>query len=273
MEAYAEAEKVLRAAVEIEPGYARAWDNLAAALGAQAKLAEAMDACREAVKLRPDYPEAHFKMGLIHFARKEWDAAEQELEKGKASSASKGDCEVLLALAYGRLDKGEEANAAVERAAEAQPRSELLWMAWNDLGLARLTENDSEGAARAFQAALECAPDETGAWINLGICRHRSGEKEAARAAFQRAVELDPSAGEGWHNLGTVCVELNDLPAAVSAFRQETVCAPDNVRAWHDLGVALKKMDQMDAARDAFARAESLEPAAQKAAADEPSRA
>ena len=259
MEAYPEAEKVLRDAVKIEPGYARAWDNLAAALGAQEKLEEAMDASREAVRLRPDYSEAHFKMGLIHFARREWDAAAQELEKGRASSALRGDCEALLALAYCRQDKIEAAQTAVHRAAEIRPRSELLWMAWNDLGLAQMAGDDSEAAARAFQAASECAPSEPGAWINLGLCRHRSDEKDAARTAFQRAVELDPSVEEGWHNLGTVCVELNDLPAAVSAFRQETTHAPDNVRAWHDLGVALKKMGQGDAAGEAFARAESLD--------------
>jgi cytochrome c-type biogenesis protein CcmH/NrfG len=36
------------------PDYARAWDNLAASLGAQDKLDEALTACKRAVELRPE---------------------------------------------------------------------------------------------------------------------------------------------------------------------------------------------------------------------------
>ena len=67
MQQYALAESALRYATLAAPEYARAWDNLAAALGAQDKLDEALDACQHAIELRPDYPEAHFKMGRDPF--------------------------------------------------------------------------------------------------------------------------------------------------------------------------------------------------------------
>ena len=257
MEAYGEAEKVLKIAVEADPGYARAWDNLAATLGAQDKLEEALEAARRAVVLRPDYAEAHFKMGLIHFAKQDWAQAESELKLASSTPSLRGDCDLLLALSCCREDKIEEAEAIVRRAAATEPKSEWLWMAWNDLGLARLAENDLSRAAHAFESARKEAPEEPDIWINQGVTQHRSGEKEAARRSFQKVVEINAPLANGWHNLGTVCVDLGDYVAAVKAFQRETKEAPDNVRAWHDLGVALEKLGQYDEAKQAFSRADS----------------
>ena len=50
---YPQAESALRFATMASPDYARAWDNLAAALGAQDKLDEALIACKRAVELAP----------------------------------------------------------------------------------------------------------------------------------------------------------------------------------------------------------------------------
>jgi superkiller protein 3 len=256
MEAYGEAEKVLKIAVETDPDYARAWDNLAAAFGAQEKLEEALEAANRAVALKPNNAEAHFKIGLIHFARQDWEAAETEFKLAGSAASLRGDCDLLLALICCREDKIDEAEAAVRRASATEPKSELLWMAWNDLGLARLAENDFSRAAFAFEAARKEAPEEPGVWINQGVTQHRSGEKEAARRSFEKAVELNPSLAVGWHNLGTVCADLGDYAAAVAAFQRETKEVPDNVRAWYDLGVAFEKLGRHDDAKEAFAKAE-----------------
>ena len=260
MEAYAEAAKVLEIAVEVDPNYARAWDNLAGALGAQDKLEEALEAADRAVALKPDYAEAHFKIGLIHFAEQDWEKAEVDLKRAAAAPSLRGDCDLLLALIYCQQDKMGEGEAAVRRAAAAESKSEWLWMAWNDLGLFRLSENDLGRAAFAFEESRKESPDEPSVWINLGVTQHRSGEKEAARRSFQRVVELNPLLADGWHNLGTICAELGDFSGAVTAFQREAREAPGNVRAWHDLGVALERLGRGDEARQAFARAETSAP-------------
>jgi tetratricopeptide (TPR) repeat protein len=258
MDAYAEAEKALRRATEADPTYARAWDNLAASLGAQDKLDEAMEACRRALELRPAYPEAHFKLGIIYFSKSEWEKAVEEFSRAGALPAITGYCEVFLAMIYARLQQTEAAEAAARRAVQIDPKCDLLWMAWNDLGLAWFSARDYGRAAAAYGEATLLKPDEPVAWLNLGVIYHRSGDLKAARDSYQHAVDLDESLAEGWHNLGTICAETGDLSAAVAAFRRETQCAPGNVRAWHDLGVAYEKSGQREAARDAFARTEML---------------
>lgn len=260
MQQYALAESALRYATLASPDYARAWDNLAAALGAQDKLDEALDACQHAIELRPDYPEAHFKMGVIHFSRNEFNEARRELQRAALLPhlAAFSDC--LQTMIHARLEQTEAAEAAVLRAVRTDSKCDLLWMAWNDLGLAHYAEGDFQAAAVAYGEATMIKPDEAEAWFNLGVSYHRTGDLKAARDAYQQAVDLRESMSGAWHNLGIVCGQINDQTAAMNAFRQEVVWAPTNVRAWYDLGVTLEKMGRREEAKVAFARVDSLSP-------------
>jgi tetratricopeptide (TPR) repeat protein len=258
LDAYDRAEEALRLAVEADADYARAWDNLAASLGAQDKLDEAIAACGRAIALRPDYPESHFKLGIIYFSRNELVKAIIEFQRAAVLPALTGYCDVFSAMGYARLEQTEAAEAAARSAQQTDPKCELLWMAWNDLGLAWFTEKNYERAAAAYAEATKLKPDESGAWFNLGVSYHRSGDPKAARDSYQHAVDLNGSLAEGWHNLGTVCAEMGDFSTAIAAFRRETNWAPNNMRAWFDLGVAYEKANEHEAAHKAFAKAESL---------------
>ena len=260
MQQYTLAESALRYATLASPDYARAWDNLAAALGAQDKLDEALAACQQAIELRPDYPEAHFKMGVIHFSRNEFDPARRELQRAALLPhlAAFSDC--LQAMIHARLEQTDAAEAAVLRAVRTDSKCDLLWMAWNDLGLAHYAAGDFQAAATAYGEATMIKPDEAEAWFNLGVSYHRTGDLKEARDAYQQAVDLRESMSGAWHNLGIVCGQTNDHAAAMTAFRQEVGWAPGNVRAWYDLGVTLEKMGRREEAKVAFARVDLLSP-------------
>ena len=256
MDDYERAEEALRDAVKMDPGYARAWDNFAASLGAQDKLDHALAACERALDLRPAYPEVRFKMGVIHFSRNQWPEAQEEFGRAAILPSLAAYCETFLAMIHARLGQTGAAEAAAQRATHLDPKSDLLWMAWNDLGLAWLGGKDYAQAARAYEKATELKPDESGAWFNLGASLQQSGNLTAARKAYQRAIDLKESLAEAWHNLGIICAETGDLPGAAAAFRRETTWAPANVRAWHDLGVVSEQLDLHGAAREAFAKSE-----------------
>ena len=256
MEAYAQAEEALRQAVQAHPGYARAWDNLAASMGAQGKLDEAVDACRRAVLLKPDYPEAYFKLGVIYFSRNQLEEAATEFQRAAVLPALGAYCSVFLAMVHARLAKPELADADVRRAARIDPKCDLLWMAWNDVGLSWFSEKNYQRAVEAYSEATMLKPGESAAWFNLGLSYHQVGDLKAARESYQHAVDLHGSQPGAFHNLGIICAESGDLATAVNAFQQETMMVPNNVRAWHDLGVALEKLGRHQEARVAFGRAD-----------------
>lgn len=263
MDQYAKAEEALRTSTVINPQYARAWDNLAAALGAQDKLDEALVACQSAVGLRPDYPEAYFKMGVIYFTRNELTLAATEFQRAILLPNLAAYCHCFLAMIHARLEQTDAAEAAVKRAASTDPKCDMLWMAWNDLGLLLYTSGQYQRAAVAYGEATLIKPDAPEAWFNLGISYHQSGDLKAARNAYQQAVDLRGTLAGAWHNLGIVCAQTDDYEAALTAFRREVHWDPANVRAWYDLGVTLAHLGRMEESRIAFARVDGLNHVAQ----------
>ena len=259
---YPQAESALRFATMASPEYARAWDNLAAALGAQDKLDEALIACKKAVELRPEYPEAFFKMGVIYFSRNNFHLAANEFQRAAQLPAISAYCDSFQAMIHARLEQTEEAEAAAQRAVKADPKCEMLWLAWNEIGLAWYSAENYSRSATAYGEATIIKPDEPQAWFNLGVSFHKLGDLEAARDSYQQAVDLKESYPGAWHNLGIVCAQKGDHLAAMNAFRREVNWVPDNIRAWYDLGVTLEKLDRADEARVAFHKVDLLSNAA-----------
>ena len=259
---YPQAESALRFATLASPDYGRAWDNLAAALGAQDKLDEALIACKRAVELRPEYPEAFFKMGVIYFSRGDFANASTEFSRAALHPAISAYCDCFQAMIHARLEQVEAAEAAVQRAIKADPKCDMLWMAWNEIGLAWYAEQNFSRSATAYGEATIITPDEPQAWFNLGVSFHKLGDLEAARDSYQQAVDLKESFPGAWHNLGIVCAQKGDHLAAMNAFRREVNWVPDNIRAWYDLGVTLDKLGRGDEARVAYNKVDQLSNAA-----------
>ncbi|HEV3271963.1 MAG TPA: tetratricopeptide repeat protein [Candidatus Methylacidiphilales bacterium] len=259
---YPQAESALRFATMASPEYARAWDNLAAALGAQDKLDEALIACKRAVELRPEYPESFFKMGVIYFSRNNFPLAAAEFKRAAVLPAISAYCDSFQAIIHARLEQVEEAEAAAQRAVRTDPKCDLLWMAWNEIGLAWYSAGNYSRAATAYGEATIIVPEEPQAWFNLGVSFHKLGDLDTARDAYQQAVDLKESFPGAWHNLGIVCAQKGDHQAAMNALRREVNWVPDNIRAWYDLGVTLEKLGREDEARVAFHKVDLLSNAA-----------
>lgn len=255
---YAQAETAFRHSVQSDAKYARAWDNLAAALGAQDKLSEAIGACQKAIELRPEYPESFFKLGVIYFSQNELAKAAEEFKRAAILPMLAAYSNAFLAMTYAHLEQTEAAEAALQLAIKADPKCEMIWMAWNDLGLAYYSAGDYQKSATAYGEATMIKPDEPEAWFNLGVSYHKAGDLKAARASYQQAVDLKESMAGAWHNLGIICAQMDDHGAAMSAFRREVHWAPTNVRAWYDLAVTLEKLGRHDEARIAQSKVDSL---------------
>jgi tetratricopeptide (TPR) repeat protein len=259
---YPQAESALRFATMASPEYARAWDNLAAALGAQDKLDEALIACKRAIELRPEYPEAFFKMGVIYFTRNDFPHAAAEFQRAALHPAIAAYCDSFQAIIHARLEQADAAEAAVQRAVKADPKCDLLWMAWNEIGLAWYAAENFARASTAYGEATIIVPTEPQAWFNLGVSFHQLHDLDSARDSYQHAVDLKESFPGAWHNLGIVCAEKGDHMAAMNAFRREVTWVPDNIRGWYDLGVTLKKLGREDEATVAFHKVDLLSNAA-----------
>lgn len=150
MARYEEAAASFRRAAHLDPKYAQAHFNLALSLlklgletEANASLANAADAyvitgdehlvagrlaeAEESYKglfqIDPEYPIAHFKLGLVHIAARRYDQAVASFQRVLQKHPDSADAHEGLGEAYLGLHKYTEAAAAADRATTLRPDS------------------------------------------------------------------------------------------------------------------------------------------------------
>lgn len=118
-----------------------------------------------------------------------------------------GDAELarLHGVALLRLERHDEAFAALTRARELAPRSvEVLC----NLGSAASARGNAAAAMEALEAAFAIAPQHPAVLNGLGGARQLSGDAQGARDAYAAATKAAPNYLGAWLNLAGAELEL-----------------------------------------------------------------
>ncbi len=126
----------------------------------------------------------------------------------------------------------EEAWRYVELAYEAAPNDPWTLYQRGRLLAAR---DDDEGAAAAFQEALEIELDFEDALVERAELAFRASEHEAAERYLERAVSLDPSRAEVHVLRGLNLLQLDRIEDAADAFEAAKALEPQNPTALNGL--------------------------------------
>ncbi len=212
--------------------------------------AAAISAYRNAVKIDPTIPDAHFRMGLLFskvsqhkYAAREY-AAELRLRPDHVPAArwlglelaQTGDTAAAIAqlrslvqrnpsdepswqalgFAYSTAGRPVEGEKALRHALSLDPADAD---AWRDLGVVLgATHRESEARA-AFAHAIRLSPGDTGARVNLGNLELRTGRPDSALAAYEAAIAVDTTSVLGWRGKVNALVALNRLDDAGRTYR------------------------------------------------------
>lgn len=197
---------------------------LAARRHAQGRLAEAVTAYTDALRLDRRNPILLYGFGLVL------------RDLGQAEGAAK--CfEAAFAL---------DPDGVVEAA--------------DSLGTLRAGQGRFAEAEACHRAALARRADRATVWNNLGNALSRQGRAAEALAAWRRAVLLDPALPEGLSNLGNGLRDAERLEEAERTHRRALTSMPDEPQANNNFGHALQgRLRHAEAARW-FRRALALDP-------------
>jgi Flp pilus assembly protein TadD len=121
--------------------------------------------------------------------------------------------------------------------------------------------DDLRGAARAFGAAVELAPDDARALFNLGTVRSAQGDASAAVDLLRRAVTVDPGFVDAQYNLGVASAAAGDRTGARLAYESVLRNRPGDSNAAWNLGLLLYQDGRRAQARDLLRHAVAQDPA------------
>jgi tetratricopeptide (TPR) repeat protein len=244
---------LLRAAVAVDPGLARAWQALAVAELEDDRHREAMDAAAAAVRAAPGWwaPElmrahAHKMRGLDFDADRALEAAAAKAglgDLGAASSvSSSGDaaanapCQVLEALRRNaeerrQLARAERLARAVDGCSGVEARVDRLRL-----------RGDTAGAIAALEAALRLDPERDDLTSDLSQLLAAAGRHGEALAALAARVAEEPWNPSRQIRLADAQAGAGQVTAARETVAEALATRPDVAdvrRAARALGLAL----------------------------------
>jgi Flp pilus assembly protein TadD len=227
------------------------------ALQAMGRLEEAELALGQAVRLDPNFLEAHNNLGGILVLRRRFKEAEEPLRTairlGPTSTKPLGN----LAVALFRQGRYQEAEAACRQAIGLDADSS---QGHHNLGAVFLAQGQARHAEREFRRACQLEPDSPRAHYNLGLALNQQGKSEQAETAFRSAIRLDPSYTEALYNLGIALYSQRRYKEAEAVCREAIRLAPDSFQAHNNLGIALKALGRYKEAEAACRESIRLQP-------------
>jgi tetratricopeptide (TPR) repeat protein len=265
---YRDAETLYRETLARNPESWMAETNLCSLLLEKpAGLEEAVQHCQSALRLKPDYAEAHNDLGVA-LARMPGRIADA-IAHFEAAVASKPDfAEAHFNLANALvLEPGGMLEAAAEYRAAIHIRPDYLQARMN-LGavLSRIPGKLPE-AIDEYQAALAIDPNLAEAYNNLGSALAQlPGRGDEALRAYQNAVRLKPGYAKAHNNLGTLLADTpGRLTDAIAEYQAAVRANPNYTEARYNLGLALARAGRNAEAVEQLQQTLLLEPGSARA--------
>ena len=194
MEAGQRAESIaqLREGVRLVPKSAEAHNALGEAYNTFGDAAAAQPEFERAVELDPKHAQAQANLGDVLLQQGQAQAAAPHLDAAIRLFGHKPDAaypHYLRAKIYSGDRDAVKAAAELQQAVELRPD---FAEAWSDLGDARKSLADFDGALSAFRRAVALSPDDPVAQYRLGSQLLDAGTPHEAAEHLDAAVRLDP---------------------------------------------------------------------------------
>ncbi len=176
------------------------WFYLGFAYADSGKYKEAMEAFKQAIRIKPNVAVSHYNLGIV----------------------------------YDSLGKYQEAIEEYKQAIRIKPD---YAEAYDNLGNAYADSGKYKEAIEAFKHAIRIKPDYALAHYNLSVVYDSLGKYQEAIEEYKQVIRINPDIVNAHNNLGTAYVNLGMYREAMEAFKQAIRIKPDDAYAQFNLGV------------------------------------
>jgi len=179
--------KCYREAIRINPDFAEAHGNLGLLLSNLKRFDEAEEEYRGAIRINPDYTEAHYNLGILLSNLKRFDEAEEEYREAIRINQDYAGAHGNLGNLLKDLERFGEAEEEYREAIRINPDdAEAHYNLGNLLSnLKRFDEAEEE-----YRGAIRINPDFAEAHANLGILFLKTEKPEDAKKELEIAKDL-----------------------------------------------------------------------------------
>ncbi len=195
----------------------------------------------EAIRLRPDYAEAHYNLAMILMDGQRHDEAIEELRKSISLGFTKPKAFKHLAFCYSETGNDSSAAASYQTAAVYDSTDAQTWF---NLGVVFRRMNLPDSAVAAYRQALQIDTSIYEAHFNLALAYASIDQPEVALEHYRHATAINPSYTRAYYNAAHIYSELGQLDSSAVFYERVVELDPENSKAMFNLGLIYTKLER-----------------------------
>ncbi len=208
----------MTAAVTANPNHGMAWASLGHLYKQKKDLAKSIEAYEHATALIKKDKTLWENLGTAYANTEPPRLDDAEKALTIACQLDPKDGSIRGKLGTIKRKKGDNAGAIVElefavKAKDPDPE----W--WHSLGVAYRFAKRDDDAIKAYQKAIELAPNESRYHFDLGAAYRRKQDPDHAIPEYVKATDLDPGFADAWFDLGFMYKENHENDKAIDALK------------------------------------------------------
>ena len=220
-------------------------------------LEEAIKHYTNALELNLQLPAVYYNLGLVHYAKQEYDRAVDDFTKATGLKPNYADAFNSRGVAY-------QINGDDERAIEDHSRAIQLKSnyaeAYNNRGIAYKSKGNLDRAIEDYNKAIELKPDYAIAYHNRGGIYFLKEEYDRAISDYKEAIKLESDNASAYFNRGVVYVRKGEADRAIADFSKAIILNSNDAEAYFNRGIAHINKKDYDCAIGDFDRVLELNP-------------
>lgn len=232
-------------AIKLRDDYPPAHYHLGVALWNAEQRERGLNELRAAAKLNPESFEYQYRLGTACQRVEDLACAVEAFGKASALDPANDNIRNTYAFLLVNTRQADRAIAESQKILEHNPKDASAIM---NIGYAHLKKGDFAEAEKAYRGLLANDPQSAAAHYDLGIALKSQDQLEAAQKEFREAIRLDPSLALAHYSLGLVDWQLGDFEALAEEMRAAIRITPEYAEAHYMLGIALKQSGDLDGA-------------------------
>ncbi|MFM0124973.1 tetratricopeptide repeat-containing glycosyltransferase family protein [Paraburkholderia sp. RL18-101-BIB-B] len=241
--AFTEAEGLYREILELKPRHFDALQLLGALTLQAGRLQEGVELLRKALAINAKQAPLHSNLAYALNALQRFAEALASAERALALQPKFSDALNNRGNAQAGLNRPLDALGSFDRAIALMPD---FAPAWNNRACVLRDLGRPADALASCDHALALQPNYPDAWSNRGNAFSDLNQPEEAERCYRRALELAPAFADAWNNLGLTQIDLNQHAQALSSYERALAVNPDAAETHWNESLCLLQMGQLE---------------------------
>ena len=244
-------------AIELNPNFAAAYNNLGLVYGKKGDYAQAIEMLDKAIELNPNYADAYSNRGIVSSFKGDNAHAIEMLDKAIELNPNHADAYSNRGSAYRQIGNYISAIVDLDKAIELNPK---FADAYYNRGVVSRDQGEVQRAIADYTRAIELNPNFADVYYNRGVIYNNQGEVDLAIADYTRAIELNPNFADVYYNRGVIYNNQGEVDLAIADHTKAIEFNPNHADAYNSRGIAYRQIGRLTRAIADFDRSIELNP-------------